>query len=339
MDLLASGVLAYRTHPVRRPLDDPPPIWTEGATCLRDVGAAQGVAVAPDARPVLVVPSLVNRWQVLDLAPGKSFVRALAAGGFRPFIVDWGTPGEAERDMNAAGCVKRLARALEHLATAHGGPIPVIGYCMGGTLAVALAAIRPRLVSALVALAAPWDFHADRTGQGMLVVAGPALAEMARAAGELPVDIIQTLFYSLDPWLVVNKFMRFATMDMASDAARDFVLLEDWLNDGAPLPERVARDCLLGWYGDNMPGTGRWVVEGIAVRPRDVATPSLVVIPATDRIVPPLSAAALVGRKGLPNATRLDLPLGHIGMMVGSSAAKRCWQPVVEWLRTNPPHA
>jgi polyhydroxyalkanoate synthase subunit PhaC len=235
--------------------------------------------------------------------------------------------------MNASGCVKRLARALEHLATAHGRPIPVVGYCMGGTLAVALAAIRPQLVSALVALAAPWDFHADRTGQGMLVVLGPMLADLAHAAGELPVDIIQTLFYSLDPWLVVNKFLRFAAMDMASDAARDFVLLEDWLNDGAPLPERVARDCLLGWYGDNLPGTGRWVVEGIAVRPRAIATPSLVVIPASDRIVPPLSAAALVGRKGLPHATRLDLPLGHIGMMVGSSAVRRCWQPVVEWLR------
>lgn len=332
MDRLVAGVLAYRHHPAARALDDPPPVWHDGATCLRDVGAADGVSVAAGAQPVLVVPSLVNRWQVLDLAAGKSFVRALAAEGFHPFIVDWGTPGAAERDMNAAGCVKRLARALDHLAAAAGRPIPVIGYCMGGTLAVALAAIRPKAVSALVALAAPWDFHADRTGQGMLVTLGPVLADLARAAGELPVDVIQTLFYSLDPWLVVNKFLRFATMDMESDAARDFVLLEDWLNDGAPLPELVARDCLLGWYGDNLPGLGRWAVAGRPVRPRAIAVPSLVVIPASDRIVPPLSAAALVGARGLPKATRLDLPLGHIGMMVSGGAAKRCWRPVFDWL-------
>jgi polyhydroxyalkanoate synthase subunit PhaC len=72
MDQLASGVLAYRAHPARRPLDDPPPVWTEGATCLRDVGAAQGVAVAPDAVPVLVVPSLVNRWQPRASGPSSS---------------------------------------------------------------------------------------------------------------------------------------------------------------------------------------------------------------------------------------------------------------------------
>jgi polyhydroxyalkanoate synthase len=333
MEQFAAGVLAYRRHPVRRPLDDPPPVWREGATCLRDVGAAHGVSTAAAAVPVLVVPSLINRWQVLDLAPGKSFVRALAAEGFRPLIVDWGTPGPTERALDAAGCVDRLARALDHVVAAHGRPIPVLGYCMGGTLTVALAAIRPQSVSALVALAAPWDFHADRTGQGLLISVGPALAALARTVGELPVDLIQTLFYSLDPWLVVNKFLRFAAMDMTSDAARDFVLLEDWLNDGAPLPGLVARDCLVGWYGDNLTGMSRWMVGGRAVQPRTIATPSLVVIPGSDRIVPPLSAAGLVGPDGLPNAQRLDLPLGHIGMMVGSSAAKRCWRPVMDWLR------
>ena len=48
--------------------------------------------------------------------------------------------------------------------------------------------------------------------KGMLVTVGPALAELADRLGELPVDVIQTLFYSLDPWLVVNKFLRFAGM-------------------------------------------------------------------------------------------------------------------------------
>ncbi len=134
----------------------------------------------------------------------------------------------------------------------------------------------------------------------------------------------------------MNKFQRFAAMDMSSDAARDFVLLEDWLNDGVPLPALVARDCLLGWYGENQPGRGTWKVARRRVRPRDIQAPSLVVIPANDRIVPPTSAAGLVGSEGLANVTRLDLPLGHIGMMVGSRAIERCWRPVIDWLKANP---
>ena len=39
--------------------------------------------------------------------------------------------------------------------------------------------------------------------------------------------------------------------------ARDFVALEDWLNDGVPLALPVARECLGGWYGDNVPGRGQ----------------------------------------------------------------------------------
>jgi polyhydroxyalkanoate synthase len=335
LDRLAIGVQAYRDHPSGRMLDDPPVVWREGATVLRDVGAAEGVRFAADATPVLVVPSLVNRWQVMDLAPGRSFVRALASEGLRPYIVDWGTPGDAERALDTAGCVVRLGRALAWLKARAGKPLPVIGYCMGGTLVVGLAAHRPRDVSALVALAAPWDFHADRAGQGLLVATGPWLAEFALRGGELPTDAIQALFWSLDPWLVVNKFQRFAGMDMDSDAARDFVLLEDWLNDGAALPALVARDCLVGWYGQNVVGRGEWRIARKRVRPREIAVPSLVVIPANDRIVPPASAAALVGPQGLANATRLDLPLGHIGMMVGSRAIERCWRPVIDWLKAN----
>jgi polyhydroxyalkanoate synthase len=336
LDRLAAGVQAYRDHPSGRVLDDPPVVWREGATVLRDVGAAQGVHCAADATPVLVVPSLVNRWQVLDLAPGRSFVRALAGEGLRAYVVDWGTPGEAERDLDTAGCVERLGRALDWLrARAGDKPLPVLGYCMGGTLVIGLAAHRPRDVSAVVALAAPWDFHADRAGQGLLTSTGPLLAELALRVGELPTDAIQMLFWSLDPWLVVNKFVRFAQMDMGSDAARDFVLLEDWLNDGAALPALVARDCLVGWYGENQPGSGTWTIAGRRVRPGDIGAPSLVVIPANDRIVPPASAAGLVGPQGLANATRLDLPLGHIGMMVGSRAIERCWRPVIDWLKAN----
>jgi polyhydroxyalkanoate synthase subunit PhaC len=331
---LAEGVLAYRNHPVHRDLENPPAVWSEGNTRLLDYGATHRAARRRGARAVLVVPSLINRWEVLDLTAAKSLLRAMAAEGLRPYLVDWGTPDAEERHFDLTAYVRRLERAAGFVGRRARRAPAVMGYCMGGTLAVALAARRPRRVAGLALLAAPWDFHADKTGHAFLLSAGPMLARLADTAGELPVDILQTLFWSLDPWLSVKKFDRFFGMDQTGEHAREFVLLEDWLNDGAPLAGPVASECLLGWYGDNLPGSGKWVVGGKRIVPSKIKRPALVMIPSGDRIVPPLSAAALVDpKRGLKNATRLDLPLGHIGMMVSGRARELCWTPLIDWLK------
>src|SRR6185437_1483047 len=54
---LIEGIAAYRRHPWRRDLPDPPALWTEGGSRLLDYAPT-----APaDAIPVLFVPSLINR--------------------------------------------------------------------------------------------------------------------------------------------------------------------------------------------------------------------------------------------------------------------------------------
>jgi polyhydroxyalkanoate synthase len=335
LDRLAEGVMAYRRHPFHRALETPPAVWQDGNTRLLDYGRTHAAARKRGARAVLVVPSLINRWEVLDLTAEKSLLRAMAAAGLRPYLVDWGTPDAEERRFDLSAYLARLERAAAFVARRARRSPAVMGYCMGGTLAVALAARQPRKVARLALLAAPWDFHADKAGHAFLLTMGPLLAQLADRLGELPVDVLQTLFWSLDPWLAVKKFGRFLGMDPNSDTARDFVLLEDWLNDGAPLAGPTARDCLIGWYCDNLPGTGRWVVGGKPIVPSKIARPALVMIPGGDRIVPPLSAAALADPgKGLRNATRLDLPLGHIGMVVSGRARELCWTPLIDWLKT-----
>src|SRR5262249_18425541 len=64
--------------------------------------------------------------------------------------------------------------------------------------------------------------------------------------------------------------------------------------------------------------------------PRALAKPSLVVVPASDRLVPPAAAAALAA--AIPGAVRLDVASGHIGMMVGGRAETLLWRPLAEWL-------
>jgi polyhydroxyalkanoate synthase len=320
------GIERYREHPYRRTLIEPPLLWQEGTTRLLDYRPRGGP-------PVLVVPSLINRAYILDLAAGQSLLRYLADGGIRPLLVDWGAPGEEERHFDVGAYItRRLEPAAEVARQAAGGVAPVVlGYCMGGLLALALAARRPELVSALALLATPWRFHAERAEQARLlgVLAAP-IAQSYAAMGEVPVDVLQALFAAQDPLLVLRKFSRFAAMAQDSAAALGFVALEDWLNDGVPLAIPVARECLGGWYGEDRPGRGQWRIEGKAVRPRDIETPALVVVPAQDRIVPPATAAALADE--LPQAESWTPTLGHIGMIVAHDAPKVVWEPLAAWL-------
>ena len=325
---LAAGIKAYRSHPYHRDLPAPATLWRDGTTRLLDYRPDGG-------KPVLFVPSLVNRAYILDLSGECSLLRWLAAEtGLRPLLVDWDAPGEVERKFTLTDYIAgRLDAAFDaaHAANPGGAPIAVAGYCMGGLLALALAIRRQADISRLALLATPWDFHTDRVDQAQaagraITAAGPLL----ETYGELPVDIIQSMFAGLDPFLVLRKFIAFAHLDPASGKAAQFVALEDWLNDGVPLAGPVASECLVGWYGDNTPQRRQWRIDGEIVDPAAFEKPALVLVPEQDRIVPPHSATALGGV--LPSATVTSLPFGHIGMVAGARAKNTVWGPLADWL-------
>ncbi|MFQ5775929.1 MAG: alpha/beta fold hydrolase [Kiloniellaceae bacterium] len=336
---LAEGILAYRRHPYRRTLPVPPTLWREGTTRLLDYGATEraGAARAKAGRrpgpPVLVVPSLINRAYILDLTAETSLLRWLAGQGLRPLLVDWDRPGPEERGFTLTDYIAgRLETALDAVRETTAAPPLLIGYCMGGLLALGLALRRRHHLCGLALLATPWDFHAESGLQGALAASAlAALGPLIDTLGELPVDPIQALFAGLDPQLVARKFVAFARLDPTSPKAASFVALEDWLNDGVPLAAPVARECLSGWYADNTPATGRWRVAGRPVDPARLDLPCLSVIPAQDRIVPPASAAALAA--AIPGAQRMVPPMGHIGMVVGGRARQQVWRPLLAWLR------
>jgi polyhydroxyalkanoate synthase len=323
-----AGVEAYRGHPFHRAPARVPVRWRHGAARLLDYGNGGAGPV------VLIVPSLINRYTILDLARERSFTRALARDGLRPLVLDWGEPGAAERDFTLSDYITRpLSEAADTAVKLAGGPVAFCGYCMGGLLALALALRRPEEMACLALLATPWDFHAERPDQaellGSLVECLPLFIGDSKC---LPVSVIQSLFVTLDPFLAERKFIRFAGLDMEGEAAKSFVALEDWINDGVPLARRVALECARSWYRDNDPARGAWQVADRPIRPEAVSAPTLVVLPSRDKIVPPRSAAPLAAR--IPQATVLRPPFGHIGMMASVKAPDAVWRPISEWLRT-----
>jgi poly(3-hydroxyalkanoate) synthetase len=316
---LIAGIAAYRRHPWRREVAEPAVVWAEGGSRLLDYGG--------EGDPVLFVPSLVNRAHVLDLFEGRSMLRFLAARR-RVLLLDWGWPGEAERGFTLTDYVAgRLVRAL----AAVGAPVVLVGYCMGGLLALAAAQLRPELVRGLGLLATPWDFHAADAaasrGVGALL---PLLEPLMGVTQRLPIDAIQTLFAMMDPGGIAAKYAGFARVDQDSARARQFVAIEDWLNDGVPLAAAVARECLGGWYGENTPARGLWRVAGEAVDPARLRVPAFVAVPGRDRIVPPESALPLAGL--IAGAVLHQPAAGHVGMVAGASAERALWGPLQDWI-------
>jgi polyhydroxyalkanoate synthase len=309
-----AGLRAYQQ--AERPPRPPamPVIATAGRAMLRDFGGA--------GPPVLFVPSLINPPDVLDLSKGNSLLRWLTAQGVRPLLVDWGSPSERDRDLSISGHVEQL---LLPLIDAVGAPVTLAGYCLGGTMAVAAAALRPDVVRGMALLATPWRFTGfPQDARQALTCVWKQTHGAAEALGVLPMEVLQANFWQMEPARTVTKFEHFATLDPESAAARAFVILEDWANDGPPLTLGAARELLVDFFGADLPGTGAWRVGGQAIDPADLRCRVLDVVSTSDRIVPAASAIGL--------GERLTLDLGHVGMIVGGRARAQLWEPLAHWL-------
>lgn len=318
-----TGIEKYHAHPFARATNIFPIVWEQGTTRVYDYGSM--------GNPILIIPSLVNRAHILDLLPNKSFLKFLSAQGFHPLLVDWDTPGKMEKDFGLSDYViQRLLPIYDWTQKKYARPPAVMGYCMGGNLALALAQLAAPRPPALILMATPWDFHAAGMPKFTERMAEQLLT-MVQSANELPVDWLQTFFAALDPFGAVQKFMKFATMDPTSDSAQLFVALEDWLSDGVPLTSNVARDTMQDWYARNTPMHAGWQCGPHIINPGALKIPTLAALPQQDRIVSPASAAALAA--AIPGTLSLTPDLGHIGMMASRDAQARVWEPVAAWLR------
>ena len=323
-----AAIARYCTHPFRRGVEMEPVLARREEARLISYGEGE--------RTALIVPSLVNRYHVCDLTGRRSFARWLAARGWRVLLVDWRRPGDRERRFDCTDYIRFVLEPFaREAARVSQQPPVVIGYCMGGLLALAMV-LRARMAfSGLALLAVPWDFHSGGGSEARrLAFAGSAFADLLAESGEMPVDALQTCFYALDPMLTPRKFLAFGALEPGSEAERAFVELEDWVNDGVPLAAPVARECFAGWYGRNDPMRGQWRIGGEPVRPEAATLPAWVVVPAGDRIVPPASALALA--RALPTATVRRPRLGHIGLMASKTAARRVWRPLLAWMNGLP---
>jgi polyhydroxyalkanoate synthase len=307
-----AGLKAYQQAPRKGKTRPAPARFRQQRARLRDYGGT--------GRAVIFVPSLINPSAILDLAPQNSLLRWCSEQGLHPYLLDWGAPSLADRALDVTAHVERI---LLPLIARFDEPPLLVGYCLGGTLALGAAATAR--IAGVALIATPWHFAGFGGGRAAIADLWDAAKPSCEAMGLVPMEVLQTGFWRLDPGRTVSKYEAFGRMEPGSAGHQGFIALEDWANAGAPLPYAAGRQLFEDFVGGDLTGSGGWRVNGVAVDPHALPCPSVEFVSLSDRIVPKESAANL--------ADRHDLGAGHVGMVVGGRAKVQLWEPLADWLK------
>ncbi len=282
-----------------------------------------------ERRPLhLCIPSLVNKYYILDLSPHASIVQEFNRDAMDVCIVEWHEPNEADSAMGVEAYVVTLLETLQMHWEAINRPITVLGYCLGGVIAVALASLFPR-VKGLVLLATPWDFshysfakmnQTERESLKKKILRTPLFAS----------ENVQSLCYLANSARIISQFSRFSEASNIREEM-NFVALQHWANDGVDVSQKIALQCLVEWPEDNPLMSGDWNIGGQEVSLEKLEIPVFAAIPTRDNIVPYECAIALVNK--LENVTLITPSSGHVGMVAGVAQRDRLMIPLVRWMQ------
>ncbi len=289
------------------------------------------VRVSP---PLLIVFSLFSRSYILDLQPGNSFVERLLAAGFDVYLLDWGVPDERDAANRLEDYVDDyLPAAVERVRHIAGTEqINMLGYCFGSVLSLLYAAHHlDAPLRSLTVMTTPVDLQ--QLGPLTSVVGGGGLdvENVLDADGNVPPQVIYQGFQVLKPTAQVTQYVDLWERLWSDDYVAAHQAMIGWATDHIPLPGGVARQ-LAEMTRDNAIVNDTLVVGGDRVHLADITVPFLTVLGNRDHIVPEASAAPLIDLIGSPDKHEVRLDGGHVGLLVGRTAAKTTIPTIIDFL-------
>jgi polyhydroxyalkanoate synthase len=293
----------------------------------------EGDVALAAAPPVFLVPSMINRWYVLDLRKGSSVVEALVNAGLDVWCLDWGAPEDHDRYFTWQDALARLDRMMRRTIRETGkDKLTVLGYCMGATLCSVHAALHPERYAGFINLLGPIDF----SKAGMLAhMTDPRWfdAEAIAEAGNVSPQQMQSGFKLLRPTQDLSKLV--TVLDRAFDPAfrESFEALEAWANDNVAFPAAAYTTYIDELYQRNLLVQGKHYVGGKRVDLRSITCPVLTIAADKDTICPPAAATAINTAVASREARVLAVPGGHVGAVVGSKAAEKLYPALITWMK------
>ena len=304
-------------------------VWSHGRTELWHYRSDE-VTMRP---PLLIVYSLFNRSYILDLRPGNSVIEQLQAAGFDIYMLDWGVPDERDAENRLEDYVDSyLPAAIARVCELSGSDtINVFGYCFGGVLAVLHAAHHPESpLHSLTVLTTPADLQ--QLGPLTEMMARSDLEGVLGDDGMVPPGVIMQGFRSLSPVGEVTSRVDLLEKLWNDEFVTAYQAMSGWANDQVPLPGGVARQ-LKQMTEDNALVNDRILLGCDRVRLADIHVPFLHVLGLRDHIVPLQAAAPLIDLVGSADKQELRLDAGHVGLMVGRTAARNTVPTLIDFLK------
>ncbi len=245
-------------------------------------------AVHPE--PILILPSWIMKYYILDLSPHNSLVRFLVERGHVVYMVSWRNPDGSDRDLGMDDYLHKGAMAAIDAVTRASAGLRMhgVGYCLGGTLfaiaAARMASADDHRLQSLSLLASQVDF--SEPGELALFIDEAQLAWLD--------DLMASQGY-LDGKQMAGAFALLNQRDLVfSRMVHDYLMgrrrpvkdLHAWNADATRMPFRQHREYLQSLYHHNDLAQGRYRVRGKPVALSDIRVPVFTLATERDTVSP-----------------------------------------------------
>jgi polyhydroxyalkanoate synthase len=285
--------------------------------------------------PLVIAYAIINRYHIFDIHPKKSWVRNLLEQGFDVYMIDWGTPGNADKYLGFDDYVNRyLDHCVSFVKQAAGvESVSLQGYCTGGTIASVYAALHPENVRNLVTTAPVIDGWRDTT-----VVSNLAkhidVDRMFSTIGNMPPEFMYYCFSVLKPFEQgIEKYLNFFDNIENEHFVDNFIRVEKWLSDTPPIPGELFRQWIRDIYQKNLLIQNKMKVGGRRVSLKNITMPLFTQVAVGDHLVSTECSMPLHYAVGSADKTLQVYPTGHVGMIASSLSQRTVLPELGRWLR------
>lgn len=241
--------------------------------------------------PLLIVPSCIMKYYILDLSPHNSMVKYLVSEGFTVFMVSWRNPDSADRDLGMDDYIQQgVLDAIEAVRShTQSTRLHTMGYCLGGTfLAIAAAALgrqgQQSPLASITLLAAQTDF--SEPGELGVFIDDDQLMTLRE-------EMAHTGYLSGKQMAASFKFLNARDLIWSRNTHR-YLLGRDevgndmmsWNQDTTRLPARMHTEYLDSLFLNDALSEGHYRVQDEPVALMDIHQPLMVVGTSKDHISP-----------------------------------------------------